>query len=168
MSEQDGWRISWSDAVKTPSSVAAYADDRFTFEKHLLDWLRTRIKPGADPRAEWSRRDGPWKSRLFAHPDDTGIEQRPPRDVRKFTREQRDTLRRLGRNYRRWSVFEQPSELGGITWAVEQWCVRTRATYVPRDVSRWRDPEHREALKRRARARAALVPGNRATMEVER
>jgi hypothetical protein len=126
--------------------------------QHASDAVRAYVRPGADPRAEWSRRDGPWKSGLFTHPDDTGIEQRPPRDVRKFTREQRDTLRRLGRNYRRWSVFEQPSDFGGITWAVEQWCVRTRATYVPLDVMRWRDPKHRAELKRRAREYAALQP----------
>lgn len=44
----------------------------------------------------------------------------------------------------------------------------TGSRVVPEDVARWRDPEHRAELKRRARAHAALVSGNRSTMEVER
>jgi hypothetical protein len=144
MSEPDEWRIAWSDAVKTPSSVVAHADDRFTFERHLLDWMRTRIKPGADPRSKWSG--------SLTKTDPTIYRDEP--------------------HTPKWCEVG-PSDRPDLAWIngpwnALGWRLSSRARYVPLDVCRWRDPEHREALKRRARAHAALVPGNRATMGVER
>ncbi len=139
MSEPDEWRIAWSDAVKTPSSVVAHADDRFTFERHLLDWMRTRIEPGADPRQRWAS--------------------------------QADELNALTTR----AVFQLTTFAGEtvalimdretiISWGWPPW----RVLFVPEDVRRWRDRDHRAALIARARAHAAIIPGNRATMEVER
>jgi hypothetical protein len=133
MSEQDEWKIAWRDAVPTPLSVVAYADDRFAFERHLLDWMRTRIEPGADPRRSWSPERG-----------------RTPRPMFE--------ARAIGTVLPCYGSLE----------SIHRIFVPAAIRYVPEDVARWRDPDHRAALIARAHAHAALVPGNRATMETER
>lgn len=66
------------------------------------------------------------------------------------------------------AIAEEPAANGTVWFdAPPVWSARTDR-YVPVDVLRWREPEHRAALIARARAHAALVPGNRATMEIER
>ena len=112
--------------------------------QHFADFDRTRIKPGADPRSKWSG------SLMKTDPTIYRDEPHTPK----------------------WCEVG-PSDRPDLAWIngpwnALGWRLSSRARYVPLDVCRWRDPEHREALKRRARAHAALVPGNRATMGVER
>lgn len=65
------------------------------------------------------------------------------------------------------AIAEEPAANGTVWFdAPPVWSARTDR-YVPVDVLRWRDPEHRAALTARARAHAAIIPGNRATMPVE-
>lgn len=120
-----------------------------------LEACRTYIEPGADPRARWDDGEHPRNTRgLSADEDDAGYSPRWAKAYRK-------ARLRYPRNERR-SLFEQnDGPNGGLSWASETYAdgARYRALrYVPRDVARWRDPEHRAELTRRAREYAALQP----------
>ena len=116
---------------------------------------------GADPRQPWASDDSPWSTPSWPSPTDAGRLQRPPLSssaLRALPRR----LRRLHNRkfHNRYSVFEQPSDLGGITWCVEPYSegLQRGVLYVPCDVARWRDPEHRAWMRRRAvAARETLV-----------
>lgn len=123
--------------------VASKEDAR----QHVADFDRTRIVPGADPRVEWDEHS---REQQFYRPEYTEPQwyesaHEAPRSAY--------ILRSAPRGHLRQNVYRSDG---------------ARLRYVPLDVCRWRDPEHRLALTARARAHAALVPGNRATMEVER
>lgn len=95
---------------------------------------RTRIEPGADPRAGWANELvlptlRAWGERVALFET---VELRP----------------------RVWSVQHALSQLDKTTLSGPH-------RYVPCDVRRWRDAKHRVAMSERARAYAALQPGAR-------
>jgi len=97
---------------------------------HREDLIRTRIEPGADPRAMWSG------SLMTTDPTIYRDEPHTPK----------------------WcevGPLDRP-DLAWINgaWNALGWRLSSRARYVPVDVLRWRDPEHRAELARRARAYA--------------
>lgn len=124
----------------------------FRTPEQYAELQRTRITPGADPRAQWDEGEDPRDTRgLSADENDAGYSQSRARAFRK-------ARRRYTRSERR-SLFEQnDGPNGGLSWASETYADGRPGSlrYVPRDVARWRDPEHREALTQRARAHAAL------------
>ena len=116
--------------------IASEADAR----QHVADFERTRITPGADPRAECWPFDWQTMRHLLA-----------------------------GRSRAIAEVIVFDDDIGSVATrciVMDHPLAKVRRV-VPEDVARWRDPAHREALTARARAHAALVPGCRATMPKE-
>jgi len=101
---------------------------------HAKDLLRTRIEPGADPRAGWN----PLDARVFElwRLDDAGQVQRSPQRHRRFCIE---------------IVTSAPAPVFDTLRWDEALPSRKLCRYVPCDVCRWRDPEHRAAMTERAR-----------------
>lgn len=126
-------------AIASRALVPMSADDAAI---HREDMLRTRITPGADPRAEW-----------MDSTNDAAL------------REWRDSIAVFETREASPRLWEFVDVLSPNSWLTENSPDECR--YVPCDVVRWRDPEHRAALIKRASAYAALVPGCRATMPVE-
>lgn len=94
---------------------------------HLADLLRTRIRPGADPRAECEPFDWQTMRHLLA---------RRPHAIAEVT------------------VFDADNRIVGIRCVVMDHPLARVRCVVPEDVARWRDPKHRAALTERARAYA--------------
>lgn len=98
--------------------------------EHLADLARTRIEHGADPRMSW--------------------------DSDNAARDAPDCP------YPIWEMLTDDGRASGlqgdlgdiVAWGYSPALVR----YVPHDVRRWRNSEHRAELTRRARAYAALHP----------
>lgn len=95
-----------------------------TGDEHFSDFQRTRIPPGADPRAQW-RRAAPVVENLFR---EVVFELGAPSSLTAFV-----------------APYKRANSYVGY------------AKYVPADVVRWRDPEHRAEMTRRARELAAAV-----------
>ena len=113
-------------------------------QQHVADFKRTRIDPGADPRVAWETgHHHYYRSRQNEPMNYESLHDRP-RSAYVHRHDPYDIVRS------ELLVARRPS-----------------LRYVPLDVCRWRDPEHRAALIARARAHAALVPGCRATMPKE-
>lgn len=114
-----------SDPANWPECVRRYLGTS-NLAMHLYDHLRTRITPGADPRAEWAGGD----DAKWGTPDPS---------------------------------LERVTASGPVMCGVSS-IFRSDAwlRYVPEDVVRWRDPEHRAALTARAREYASHLPGRRA------
>ncbi len=126
----------WSRLLTTPptttvESILRYPAHSHDYRRHLADYEATRIEPGADPRAGWARQ---------AH-------QHPLID--------RDLL---DSDYDGLALFERGPKTSPRPTSVVFQLRRRDFRYVPHDVIRWRDPEHRAALGQRARAYAALQP----------
>ncbi len=109
--------------------------------EHMADLVRTRIKPGADPRAMWAN--------SLATSSEGVIEM----------------LRRHGEGLYAYEAESSPRSMPRL-WSTGPELSRSVASttrnlaqrYVPHDVRRWRDVEHRAAMAVRARAYAALQP----------
>lgn len=99
---------------------------------HLLDLRRTRVEPLADPRASWSGARDVAEVRALLKNTHVCIVECRPRGAQPHLS--------LASRSDRWK-WEGPER-----------------AYVPQDVCRWRDPEHRAALTARARERAAIKP----------
>lgn len=98
--------------------------------EHVVDFQRTRIQPGADPRMQWSS----------------------PVDARDAPTEE-DPIYEISDEY------GAPLALrGSIDFLAGDWGYPpTSLRYVPCDVRRFRNAEHRAELTRRARELAAAV-----------
>lgn len=101
--------------------------------EHMADLVRTRIEPGADPRALWDS---------FVDEVDAASSANP------VVYEIQDTNGNIAALY------------GDSDYLVDE-CgyPRARLRYVPEDVRRWRNRNHRGFVERRAREWAAVVPG---------
>lgn len=134
----------WIAEPPLPQCLLRYDPRSADHWEHMADFRQTYVKPGADPRAKWSG--------SLTKTDPTIYRDEP--------------------HTPKWCEVG-PSDRPDLAWIngpwnALGWRLSSRARYVPLDVCRWRDPDHRAALTARARAHAALVPGNRSTMEVER
>lgn len=95
--------------------------------EHFADFQRTRIRPGADPRVPWVR---PYRFGDLSVGPVYEYYAAPGKPA---------------------AIIGTPRELGAWGWNQQN------SRYVPIDVCRWRDPEHRAELTRRARELAAAV-----------
>ncbi len=118
-------------------TIDTSARDRvLTEEEHAREMesaaelARVRIEPGADPRAEWQNRTAQPNLSLWQLP------------VFEIGRRESPRCYFL-------TLFDAPDEYGR----------RHGRRYVPEDVARWRDSEHRAELTRRAKEHAAIRPG---------
>lgn len=116
----------------TQPSLLRYSFGSEDYRRHVADFERTRIAPGADPRASWCSKDDSDHKRAVREAD-------TPRWY-----ETRDAEPRLAWLNERWNA--------------RGWRLRSSRAYryVPADVIRWRDPGHRAELTRRASVHAAL------------
>lgn len=148
--EEEIWRLYYEEMDRSDAEELAagltrlHASVRMTDAEalaHARDLGRTRIEPGADPRAEWV---GKADVRAHWRLSDTGRVLRDPRMFPRF--------------YAEFGEYDAP------VFDTLRESARTRpgvSRYVPFDVARWRDPEHRAAMVERARAYAALQPRGR-------
>lgn len=119
------WTVTREQATPAPWCLTfqrAVSEDEM--RRHVADYDRTRITPGADPR------DG-WTSSV-----DECEAAESPLPIFEIRNGLRPLVALQGRNAR---SFEE--------WGYEPGQVR----YVPEDVRRWRNPSHRRSLHRRAR-----------------
>lgn len=94
---------------------------------HAKDWLRTRITPGADPRVAWDTNSHKHQfyRRTPHEPEHYESTHEAPRSAYILMR-------------------ERPSVVRNAAYGT-----RGHLRYVPCDVCRWRDPEHRAAMTER-------------------
>lgn len=99
---------------------------------HLRDLRRTRITPGADPRVAWDTNSHKHQfyRRTPHEPEHYESTHEAPRSAYILMR-------------------ERPSVVRNAAYGT-----RGHLRYVPCDVCRWRDPEHRAAMTERARVYA--------------
>lgn len=95
--------------------------------QHVADFDRTRIMPGANPRSKCEPFDWQTMRHLLA---------RRPHAIAEV------------------AVFDADGRVVGLRCIVMDHPLARVRIVVPEDVARWRDPEHRAELKRRARAYA--------------
>lgn len=123
--------------AEAPESVVQHRN-AVDVARHLADWMRTRITPGADPLAEWD--------------DEVQIE----------------AARELMDGGTRVVEFSYVDEHGDRINCVSNESLSLQPLFddahrdVPCDVVRWRDPKHRAAMTERAREYASHLPGRRA------
>lgn len=135
-----------SDDAQFYADTMAWLERLRTRTEHERDFERTRITPGADPRAEWNPNDA--ALREIWRLDDTGrVLRYRPQSRRVYSRRVYIEITVVGL-----PVFDTLCD--GEAIGHGETC-----RYVPFDVARWRDPKHRAALTARARAHAAISPG---------
>lgn len=149
------------DAISDPSDyrmeravelVRARASVRMTLREaldHVLDARRTRIEPGADPRASWCAAS----REKMAGVAFTGEQSKT--DLRGRVRRNRLTQLPITGLV----VFELTTSNGEHAYLNER--PSGAAKFVPIDVLRWRDEAYTAPIKARARNYAALQPGAR-------
>lgn len=117
------------------------------------DPQRTRIAPGADPRASWADPD---EARAYALDDDGVRVRREPRDMPRSERMHLCEVDYNGNGEIFAAAIYRKFPLSRLTSLVALGAI---VRYVPVDVARWRDPAYRDAMLRRARAHAAKAGG---------
>lgn len=133
-----------SDAFDDPDRLQSWLARADTYDARAReireDFVRTRIVPGANPRAQWKDEQEVADARSFLEKDRCAVIE--------FYDDEAKAL----------SVA-----LVSYTWGWRFVCAPMGGNhhYVPVDVCRWRDPEHREALTKRAREYAAFLPGRK-------